>query len=198
MSRLVGQSASSGRDNSAEVTDAGALKVDISDTSASVTVDGKAYRSTVSFTRPANTTAYAAGDVIGGASSAIHTLSAVGPSGGFILLQSMALFIGSTSPPVGMAAFRVHLFSASPTAVADNAVFNLSSAERADYMGFVDLGTPQDLGDTIYTQTDYIGRLVKLAAASTSLFVEIETRGGYTPESGTAYELRMSALETGL
>ena len=198
MSRLVGQSASSGRDNSAEVTDAGALKVDISDTSASVTVDGKAYRSTVSFTRPANTTPYTAGDVIGSASSAIHTLSAGGPSGGFILLQSMALFIGNTSPPVGMAAFRVHLYSASPTAIADNAVFNLSSAERAAYMGFVDLSTPQDLGDTIYTQTDYIGRLVKLAAASTSLFVEIETRGGYTPESGTAYELRMSTLEAGL
>ena len=164
----------------------------------SLTVDGKAYRSTVSFTRPANTTPYTAGDVIGGATSAIHTLSAAGPSGGFILLQSMALFIGNTAVPAGMGAFRVHLYSASPTAVADNAVFNLSSAERAAYMGFVDLSTPQDLGDTIYTQTDYIGRLVKLAAASTSLFVEIETRGGYTPESGTAYELRMSTLETGL
>lgn len=164
----------------------------------SLTVDGKAYRSTVSFNRPANTTAYSAGDVIGGASSAIHTLSAVGPSGGFILLQSMALLIGNAAVPVGMGGFRVHIYSTSPTAVADNAVFNLSSAERAAYMGFVDLGTPQGLGGTIYTQTDYIGRLVKLAAASTSLFVEIETRGGYTPESGTAYELRMSALETGL
>jgi hypothetical protein len=164
----------------------------------SLTVDGKAYRSTVSFNRPANATPYAAGDVIGGASSAIHTLSAVGPSGGFILLQSMALFIGNTAVPAGMAAFRVHLYSASPTAIADNAVFNLIAADRAAYMGFVDLSTPQDLGDTIYTQTDYIGRLVKLAAASTSLFVVIETRGGYTPESGTAYELRMSTLETGL
>jgi hypothetical protein len=164
----------------------------------SLTVDGKTYHSTVSFTRPANTTAYTAGDVIGGATSAIHTLSAAGPSGGFILLQSMELFIGNTSPPVGMSGFRVHLYSTSPTAAADNDAFNLIAADRPRYRGYVDLGTPQDLGNTLFVQADYSGRLVKLAAASTSLFVEIESRGGYTPESGTAYELRMSALETGL
>ena len=164
----------------------------------SLTVDGKTYHSTVSFTRPANTTAYTAGDVIGSATSAIHTMSAAGPSGGSVLVQSMELFIGSTERPLGMGGFRVHLFSASPTAIADNAVFNLISADRPRYRGYVDLGTQQDLGDTLFAQADYIGRLVKLAAASTSLFAEIEPRGGYTPESGTAYELRMSTLETGL
>jgi len=161
-------------------------------------VGGKAYRSVVSFTRPANTTAYTAGDVVGSATSAIHTMTAAGPSGGFVLLQSMALFIGSTAVPSGMGAFRVHLYNASPTAIADNAVFDLVSGELNAYMGFVDLPTPADFGSTIYTQTDYIGRLVKLAAASTSLFAEIETRGAYTPESGTTYELRMGTLETGL
>lgn len=40
MSRLVGRSASSGRDNAAEVTDAGALKVDIGSATLSVTADG--------------------------------------------------------------------------------------------------------------------------------------------------------------
>ena len=164
----------------------------------SLTVGGKTYHSTVSFTRPANTTAYAAGDVVGSGASAIHTLSSAGPSGGSVLVQSMELFIGSTALPAGMGGFRVHLFSASPTAIADNAVFNLISADRPHYRGYVDLGTPQDLGDTLFAQADYIGRLVKLAAASTSLFAEIEPRGGYTHESGTAYELRMSTLETGL
>jgi hypothetical protein len=164
----------------------------------SLTVDGKTYHSTVSFTRPANTTSYTAGDVIGSATSAIHTLSAAGPSGGSVLVQSMELFIGNTALPAGMGGFRVHLFSTSPTAIADNAVFNLISADRPHYRGYVDLGTPQDLGDTLFAQADYIGRLVKLAAASTSLFAEIEPRGGHTPVSGTAYELRMSTLETGL
>jgi hypothetical protein len=39
MSRLIGTSTSSGRDNAAEVTDAGALKVDIGGAALSVVVD---------------------------------------------------------------------------------------------------------------------------------------------------------------
>lgn len=180
--------------------------IPVSDNSSSLTVDGKAYRATVSITRPSNTTAYTAGDVIGiadggtpaNAGSAIHTLTSIGPSGGYVLIQSMALFIANTSVPSGMGAFRVHLYSSSPTAILDNAAFDLVSGDRSAYMGFVDLATPQDLGSTIYTQVDYPGRLIKLAAASTSLFAQIETRGAYTPASGTVYELRMSTLEAGL
>lgn len=246
MARLVGKSASSGRDNAAEVTDAGALKVDIGgatlsvtadgiegllatidadtgsidgklpalqsgavpvgDAGGSFTVDGKGYRSTVSITRPSNTTDYIAGDVIGiadggtpaNAGSAIHTLSGIGPSGGYILLQSAALLVGLASVPAGMAGFRIHLFGSSPTAVLDNAAFDLASGDRAAYMGYFDLPTPQDIGSTIYTQLDNIGRQIKLAAASSSLFAEIETRGAFTPASGTVYELRLSAMEVGL
>lgn len=222
MARLVGRSASSGRDNAAEVTDAGALKVDIgsatlsvtadgveinndignpipvADANSSLTVDGKAYRSTVSFNRPDNSTAYTALDVVGSGTSAIHTLSTIGPSGGFVLIQSMALFIANTSVPAGMSAFRVHLYSSSPTAILDNAAFDLVSGDRAAYMGYVDLPAPQDLGSTIYAQVDYPGRLIKLAAASTSLFAQIQTIGAYTPAALTTYELRMSTLEAGL
>lgn len=40
MARLVGKSSASGRDNAAEVTDSGALKVDIGSATLSVTADG--------------------------------------------------------------------------------------------------------------------------------------------------------------
>jgi hypothetical protein len=40
--------------------------------------------------------------------------------------------------------------------------------------------------------------MVKLASASTSLFAELETRGGYHPASGTLYDLRVLTLEAGL
>ena len=176
------------------------------DGSYSMGVAGSGFRSTVSITRPSNTTAYTAGDVIGiadsgtpaNAGSAIHTLTGIGPSGGYILLQSAALLVGLASVPAGMAGFRVHLFSSSPTAALDNAAFDLASGDRAAYMGFFDLPTPADFGSTLYAQADYIGRQIKLAAGSSSLFAEIETRGAYTPASGTVYELRLSALEVGL
>ncbi len=182
-----------------EVTNDSGNPLPVSDAGSSLTVDGKAYRSIVSFIRPGDTTSYTAGDVIGtSAGSAIHTLSGVGPSGGFVLVQNASLFIGNTSVPAGMGAFRLHFYSANPSGIADNAAFNVQGADVAVYMGYADLPTPQDLGSTLYTQTEYVGRQLKLASGQTSLFAELETRGAYTPASGTTYEIRVSTLEAGL
>lgn len=173
--------------------------VPVGDNSSSITVDGKAYRSTVTITRPSNTTAYSAGDVVGDTSgSAIITLSSIGPTNGFVLIQSVALMFSDSSVPSGMSSFRVHFYTASPTAIADNAVFNIPSGDRAGYAGFVDLATPTDMGSSLYVQADYCGRLVRLAAASTSLFALIETRGAYTPVSASTVELRVATLEASL
>lgn len=173
--------------------------VPIGDNSSSLTVDSKAYRSTVTITRPANTTTYTIGDVIGDTGgSAIHTLAGIGPSGGYVLIQSVSLVFSDAAVISGMAAFRLHFYQTSPTAIADNAAFSLESGERAAYMGYVDLPTPLDLGASLYTQADYPGRLIKLANASTSLFCELETRGAYQPASASTIELRVAAVEAGL
>jgi len=166
---------------------------------ATQSVAGKSYRAAVTITRPSNTTAYSAGDVVGDTGgSAIITLSNIGPSGGFVLLQSAALLFSDAAVISGMAAFRVHLYMASPTAIADNAVFDLAIADRSNYAGYFDLPTPADFGSTLYSQVDGIGRLIKLASSSTSLFAKIETRGAYTPASASTVELRLSVLEAGL
>ena len=165
----------------------------------SVTVDGKAYRSTVTITRPSNTTAYTAGDVVGDTGgSATISLTAAGPTAGFVIIQSISLVFSDSTVPSGMGAFRLHLYSASPTAIADNAAFDLVSGERDTYMGFIDLPTPADFGSSLYTQTDYPGRLIKLGAASTTLFAELETRGAYTPVSASTVAIRVNLLEAGL
>ena len=169
------------------------------DGSYSMGVAGTAFRSTVTITRPSNTTAYTAGDVVGDTGgSAILTLSSIGPSGGYVLIQSAALIFSDSTVPSGMGAFRVHFYNASPTAIADNAAFDLLSGDRSKYMGYIDLSAPQDLGSTIYTQLDYPGRLIRLATDSSTLFAEIETRGAYTPVSASTIELRVSTLEAGL
>ena len=171
----------------------------INDADGSLTVDGRAYRTTATITRPSNTTAYTAGDVVGDTGgSAIISLTAAGPSAGFVIIQSVSLVFSDSAVPSGMGAFRLHLYSVSPTAIADNAAFDLVSGERATYMGFIDLPTPSDFGSTLYTQTDYPGRLIKLNTASTTLFVELETRGAYTPLSASTVDIRMNLLEAGL
>ena len=167
-------------------------------TYASLVTSG-AYRTTATITRPSNATAYTAGDVVGDTGgSAIISLTSAGPTAGFVIIQSISLVFSDSTVPSGMGAFRVHLYSASPTAIADNAAFDLTSGERDTYMGYADLPAPQDLGSSIYTQTDYPGRLIKLAAASTTLFAELETRGAYTPVSASTVSIRVNLLEAGL
>jgi hypothetical protein len=169
-------------------------------------VHGSAYRAAITVTRPSNLTAYTAGDVIGAADtitpanagSAVITLPSMGPAGGIVFVQSVQLLIAQSSIPSGMAGFRLHFYTASPTAILDNAVFDLTSPEAASYAGYVDLSTPQDLGSTLFTQADYCGTAIKLATGTNALYAELETRSAYTPASGTAHSLRVVTLEAGL
>lgn len=171
----------------------------ISDGGSTLTVDGKAYRSVVTVTRPSNTTQYTQGDVVGDTGgSAILTFSNIGPSGGFVLIQSVSLVFSDSVVPSGMGAFRLHIYSESPTAIADNAAFNLLSGDRDKYMGYVDLPTPLDFGSSLFTQADYSGRLIKLASASTTIYGELETRATYTPVSASTVDVRINTLEAGL
>ena len=157
------------------------------------------FRTAVTVTRPSNATAYTAGDVVGDTSgSAILTFSNMGPNSGYVLIQSAALIFSDSAVPSGMANFRVHLYSASPTAIADNAAYDLVSADRSAYMGYFDFPAPVDFGSTLYTQTDYIGRMIKMATSSTTVYAQIETKGAYTPVSASTVELRISTLEAGL
>jgi len=149
--------------------------------------------SAVNFTRPNNTTAYAAGDVVGTDPASVLEFTNIGPSGGRILLQDATFLCGANSVPPTLGALRLHLYGTSPTAIADNAAYDLPSGDRAKYLGWFDFPTPQDLGDTIWSQTDYIGKLVKLTTAS--LFGILETRNACTPAAELAFTLRLSALE---
>lgn len=174
----------------------------VGDNGGSLTVDGKAYRVQLDITRPANTTAYPAGGVIGTGSGddAVHTLSSFGPSGGFVIVQSIELVLGVASVPSGMTSFRLHFYRTKPTTSAANAsAFDLASADRGAYMGYIDLPAPVDLGATCFTQVDYPGKLFQLNAASSSVFVELQTIGGFTPAANSeVYSLRIKTLEAGL
>jgi hypothetical protein len=180
-------------------TELRASALSVGDNGSSLTVDGKSYASSVAITRPANVTAYTAGDVVGTTASAIHQLTSAGPSGGFVILQSLDLMLQFGAVPSGMAGFRAHFYSASPTAISDNAAFNLLAADRASYLGYADLSTPVDLGDTCFAQADFHGRQWKLASGQTTLWCQLQTLGGFTPAANSeVYELRARFLEVGL
>ena len=152
----------------------------------------------VTITRPSNTTLYTAGDVIGvadvgtpaNAGSAIHVFNGV-PAKAVIEGVSLRIDVGSV--PSGMTTFRLHLYKSAPTAILDNAAFDLIAGDRSAYVGYVDIPVPVDLGATLFAQTDQINK--RVVAPSGVLYGLLQTIGGFTPSSGAVKVLTLRVLE---
>lgn len=160
-------------------------------------VGGRSSSPVVTFTRPADTTAYTANDVIGSTSTAIHGATSAGVAGALIQIQSISLVVNLTAVPSGMTSFRVHLWESSPTAIADNAAFSAAAADRAKYRGFYDLPTIAAVGGGfLWTHADYVGRPIRLT--TTGFFFNLQTIGAFTPASETEYSVRFNCVEVGV
>jgi hypothetical protein len=150
--------------------------------------------SSKSFTRPNDTTPYSIGDVVGTSPAANLTFSNVAlVSGGSILITGVSLEIDVNAVSSGMSTFILHLYNVAPTAIADNAAYNLSAADRAKYLGNITISAPVDLGDTLYVENNNIGKLITLANGSTTIYGILTTSGAYTP---TAQAVKKITLYT--
>lgn len=142
-----------------------------------VALTGKA--SSATFTRPNDATAYTAGDVVSTLAGAVGEFTTVGAANELIAILGARFTCAVNAVPAGCTGFYLHLYNAAPTAIADNAAYNLPAADLAKYLGYVVIGQPVDLGDNIVAINDNINHTVKLA--STSLYWILQTIGAYTP-----------------
>lgn len=153
------------------------------------------YNDDHTITRTADTNVYAANDVIGAAtgSTACIEFTSMGPSAGRIVITSVSLLINSTGIISGETSYILHLYSVTaPSALGDNAAFDVPSGDQASYLGSINLGTPVDLGSTLYIAQDGINKQIKLAG--TSVFAYLVTVGTYTPTSGRVYTVKINAV----
>lgn len=155
------------------------------------------YTSSASKPRSSDTNAYTAGDVLSESASAgtVWTFENLGPSGGRIMLTSVSIRWDAAALPSGANTFRVHLYDAAPTAINDNAAYDLPSGDRTKYLGYVDIPPPSDLGATLWGQDDTVRKQLKLASASTSLYAIVEQLGAYTPTSAAVYTITLRATK---
>jgi len=166
-------------------------------TTDSVTVKTKGYTSgLISVTRTADTNAYAANDVLGPAtgSTAAITFPNMGPSGGGEVIITSAIFERDAAAIIsGETSYVLHLYNVTPpSALGDNAAFDLPSGDRASYLSSINLGTPVDLGSTLYVAADGINKQITLASGS--LFGYLVTVGAYTPASAAVHRIALHAV----
>ena len=154
---------------------------------------------TASFTRPADTTAYAAQDVVSNSTSAPTLLTFSGAAranGGSGLILSARHMKNSTT--TAGATYRLHLYKVSTiTPINDNAQFTLLYANRASRIGFIDFS--HAAGGTGSDSTNALSTFVNLPfvcnAATSALFGILTVLGAYTPTSEEQHFIELSIAQ---
>lgn len=151
-------------------------------------------------TRPADTTAYAAGDAIGASGSVVFTFDtgALGvPSG--LIVGARLIRDATTNTTVR---FRGIVYDGAPTVAsdADNAQFPLTWANRTVRRGYIDFSNPLT-GDAASGNdcTDYTGVLnnpqgILFNAADGVVRMVLTTRDAFTPEASKNYTIELDIV----
>lgn len=137
------------------------------------------YTATATFTPTA--AAYGAGDIMDAVKEMTFTNTdgILVPSGAYIRILTSILKIDLATVPASQTSFDLQLYGVTPpSAQADNDTWTLASADLPTYGGSFSLGTPADLGASLYIRTKGIDFDVRLTG--TSLFARLVTTAGHT------------------
>lgn len=141
----------------------------------------------ITFTRPANTTAYAAEDVVSDGSVITFTFDDVGE---WIVGATFMTSLATVT-----ARHRLHLFRDVPTAIADNAPFTGPLfADRTKYVGAIDSNAfnAEGSGATAAYAANTDIRLPFDTSGDRALFGILETLDAYTPASAQQFFIQLA------
>lgn len=147
-----------------------------------------------SFTRPADTTAYAASDLVANSTTAASVVPLSFDLGEHESVFIRRVVIKKSGTGVTNAAFTVHLFKASPTTISngDNGAFSVSGA--ADYLGAFDVTVDRAFTDGAFgVGTPKTGAEVSLVQPSTYVYALVMATAAYTPASGEVFTVKLEA-----
>ena len=152
------------------------------------------FGSSASITRTADTNVYAANDVIGAATGSTAAISfTLAGAATDVMITSVALEIDITAVVAGMTSFNIALYSVTPpSALGDNAAWDLPSGDRASFLGLFSLGTPVDLGSTLYVETNQINKQITTAGAT--VFAYLITVGTWTPAASSVFKVTLHSV----
>ncbi len=145
------------------------------------------------FNRPADTTAYASGDLVAqsttaGSCSAMQFILPATKGGHFHIRR---VRLRKSDASVTNASFRVHFYLGTAPAFSngDNAAYTTDGV--ANYLGYIDVATALPFASDAagwggsLLNTEIVGDL----DAGGSIYAAIEARGAYTPASGETFSL---------
>lgn len=172
----------------------------------SVVSNNSEVRIQATFTRPADTTAYAAGDLVANSTTAgsvipLSFTNAVRTTGDCLRIERVR--VEKSGASLTNAAFRLHLFESSPTpTVGDNGVFNNAGAlainnvlNHAGTFSVTMIWSGSDGAMGIGVPTTGAGATVS-PTSGTTIFGLLEVTGAYTPASGEVFYVVIEGYRT--
>lgn len=145
------------------------------------------------FTRPSDTTAYAANDVVGYTGSADTTLIAAifSENGGTGYVVKAELW---TDQAANVSPFRMYLFNVEPTPIADNSAFTLLYADISKCIGYIDFSNVSQEGSGSTGALGlWTGQLfAKADASADDIYCVLVTKAAFTPASAQKFTICLS------
>lgn len=151
--------------------------------------------SSAAFSRPADTTAYLANDVVINATSnpthlAFLTAARGSGRGGYITKVRIA-----TDQEANVASYRLWLwYNTPPATLVDNSPMGLLWAQRAVRLGYVDVGpmTTEDTGVGDHAEAQVADVRFPYYCATSTLFGVLETKTAFTPASAQQFYVELT------
>ena len=147
-------------------------------------------------TRPADTTAYAAGDAISNSTTAPtsggFTLSNIArKSGGSVIITDVC--VSSSNDPATRLAGEILIFNQAVTNINDNAAFAVSDAEIKTCIGIVPFAL-FDAGNNGYAHISGLNFLATCVGSANLRFL-LRARNAYTPANAEVLTITVKALQ---
>lgn len=153
-------------------------------------------RFTANFTRPANTTAYAAEDAVNDNTSTPHimefvTTDTTGQHGQDVIFKTLR--VTKDSNTTTNASFRLYLTKETQTIAEDNTAQTLLYANRSNRIGYIDFtfttgGTGSNCAEAVVTDVNIPHRLL-----SAKVYGYLVAKAAYTPASGEKFDFELMA-----
>lgn len=164
-------------------------------------VGGHTAKPSATVTRPADTTAYVAGDVVNAATGAVITFSGCARANGLGGVIQHAKLVDSANQAT-KGSFELWLFDTTFTPDNDNAVFTPTDAEMATVVCVINLSSSTFVGDAtagdggnVLHQSDVLNRAFTCETADTALYGALVVRNAYTPVSGETFAIQLEILQ---
>jgi hypothetical protein len=184
----------SGGDIVAVGTDANPMAATIVQGGTNILVGGKSVQKSASFTRPSDTTAYAANDAIADSITAPTLLSfanCANANGGQGYIVKTRLL---TNQKTCTARFRLSFYHTAPSPVNDNAPKPMLYVDKDKLIGRIDLdpcNTEDTTSDAAYALSTTLLPYV-CAAADTTIYCILTTLDAFTPASAQQFYLEIT------